>query len=97
MGLLERRQAYCKTICKAWCCKFLVFEKDYVDQDDKLFFSLRGVFIEKDTNKLIVPLRCKWLTNHNICKMYMNRPKSCIAYECEKLKAQGAILNYETS
>lgn len=84
MELERKRRDYCKNVCKAWCCKYLVFEQDKIT--DVLLFSLRGIKIDPNNGKLIIAMRCKWLNNHNQCRMYLYRPKDCVAYECEELK-----------
>lgn len=90
MNIEERKNNYCTNICKAWCCRNIVVTFDSFTgnlQDDDLFFSLRGCKLNKLTNDLIVPLKCRWLTNHNKCKMYPYRPQGCREYECDKLKS----------
>jgi Fe-S-cluster containining protein len=65
-------------------------------EDDPLFFALRGIKIDPDDrSKLIVPLRCHWLTEHNKCKIYARRPKSCSCYQCDNLKEMDRLFKYE--
>lgn len=59
-------------------------EKDEYDLDK--FFELRGIKYDKNTRQMILPIKCKWVTNQNKCKLYSWRPYSCRAYECENLK-----------
>lgn len=80
---------YCRNVCKAWCCRFLKFdwEPNFKDGgNDDLFFSLRNIVLDKTNNELIIPCRCRWLTNHNTCRIYPHRPKSCKEFDCKKLK-----------
>ena len=83
--------------CGAMCCRFIVVEwKPFTGlEDDALFFSLRGIKLDKENMQLLIPCRCKWLSEHNRCRMYAYRPKSCIAYKCEYLKTESLITNHE--
>ena len=83
----NKKSTYCSNVCHAWCCRYIVC--DFVPtiddaQDDELFFSLRG--IKRENGKIYIPIRCRWLTNHDKCKLYTFRPKSCRAYQCEDIK-----------
>jgi Fe-S-cluster containining protein len=85
--MLEDKKAhYCSVICKAWCCRYLVCDYTPFDNSgvDELFLSVRHMQLKE--NKVIIPSYCKWLNNHNKCKLYTMRPKSCMVYECEDLK-----------
>ena len=84
LSLIARKSIFCSEVCKAWCCRYLVIEKDKIDNDDTKFFKLRNIKIEG--NKLYVPCRCNWLTKRNQCKLYPWRPLACTNYECEELK-----------
>ncbi len=87
MNLNQKKAAFCSINCKAWCCRFIIcdFQPFKGLENDNLFLSLRNMKITPD-NKLIIPNRCNWLDNHNKCKIYTCRPKSCVTYECEDLK-----------
>jgi hypothetical protein len=95
MPTLTKQQAYCKDICNAWCCKHIVFEKEVFTQDDKLFYALRGMMVDPDNGKLILPNRCRWINNHNMCVMYERRPESCKVFQCDKLKDFFPFDNHE--
>jgi Fe-S-cluster containining protein len=87
ISLKAKRQVYCSQICRAWCCKNLVFKCDSIDPDIEKFFQLRDVVYNKETKDLSVPNKCKWLTSHNKCRLYSWRPYSCRVYECDKIKS----------
>ena len=86
-----RKALYCISVCHAWCCKNLVIDWD-VDSikgfgDDDKFLTLRGCTIDKVNKKIIIPVKCQWLTKRNKCKLYEWRPLACKNYECDNLKA----------
>ena len=91
MNKKMREASYCSEVCKAWCCKYLVVDYD-VDEnnkpmDDRRLFTLRGIEVDEKNHKLIIPCRCSWLTKTNKCRLYAWRPKSCMAFRCEKLNS----------
>lgn len=92
MACLQKRQkAHTCNVkkCKAWCCRYVVcdFTPFAGLENDNLFFALRGIKIDVDFRQLLIPCRCRWLNEHNRCKYYAQRPKSCVVYQCEELKA----------
>lgn len=96
MDKTKIKSAYCRK-CGAWCCRWLVVDwQPYTGlENEELFFALRGIKLDKENKKLLIPLRCRWLTEHNSCRIYARRPKSCSTYECDKLKAIGSLLKHE--
>ena len=64
-----------------------------LDKDIDKFFLLRGINYDKDKHQITVPCKCKWVDNHNKCRLYAWRPDSCRAYECDKLKSMVADSN----
>jgi Fe-S-cluster containining protein len=87
ISLKAKKQIYCSQICKAWCCKNLITYYSSDDPEIDTFFKLHGIDYNPETKQMIIPLKCKWLTNQNKCKLYAWRPYSCRAYECDKVKA----------
>lgn len=86
MSLKARKAIYCSTICRAWCCRNLILYYDSEEKDIEQFLKLRNIEYDPLTKSMIAPLKCKWVTNQNKCKLYSWRPYSCREYECEKLK-----------
>jgi len=89
MDRKTREQTFCRDVCKAWCCKYIVVNFDVNENmkpiEDEQFFRLRGISINLNDSTLIVPCRCKWLTNRNTCKLYPWRPETCKSFRCEQL------------
>jgi len=82
-----QKSLYCSGVCHAWCCRNLIFYfKGIIDKDTEQFFKLRGLVLNHDDGSVIVPIKCKWITNQNKCKLYSWRPESCRVFECQKLK-----------
>jgi hypothetical protein len=63
------------------------FGGDKNEKDLDQFFKQRGIKYEPETGRIEVPIKCKWVTNQNKCKLYHWRPHTCVVYECETLKS----------
>jgi hypothetical protein len=70
--------------CRAWCCRFISVDFITSEQDLKLFLSLRGIQVFSD--EILIPCRCRWLTDKNRCRDYAHRPKDCMVFRCALLK-----------
>jgi Fe-S-cluster containining protein len=71
------------------CCKF--FSIPYVNLTvvAREYLEMHGVGIDRETERLIIPARCKHLTEDNKCNIYGNRPDGCKAAgkrECAEAK-----------
>jgi Fe-S-cluster containining protein len=87
ISLKNKKSLYCSKVCHAWCCRNLITFYDSNDPDIEQFLKLRGISYDNEKKAMVVPLKCKWITNQNKCKLYSWRPYSCREYQCEKLKA----------
>lgn len=64
------------------CCKYIVFlvpHKDRTPDEDK-YYDGRGIrFIRADrtTDHELVPCRCKYLDDNNMCTIWETRPSIC--------------------
>ena len=87
ISLKAKKSVYCETVCRAWCCRNLITYYSENEKDIDTFFKLRGIEYLPETKQMTIPCKCKWLTNHNKCKLYAWRPNSCRVYECDKLKS----------
>jgi len=73
--------------CKAWCCKQIIVATDgEITGDSKKHLEYHGVKVLKD--RLVIPLRCKYLTKNNRCAIYKSksRPEICRTYHCKAIK-----------
>lgn len=87
ISLKAKKQVYCSRVCRAWCCRNLIMFYDGNDPDVEHFFKLRDIEYDKETKMLKIPVKCKWISNNNKCKLYSWRPYSCRVYECDTLKS----------
>lgn len=85
--LKAKKMLYCSQVCHAWCCRNLIVKYDSNDPDDDKFFTLRCITWDKEKKELHIPCKCKWVDNHNKCRLYSWRPNACRVYECDKLKS----------
>jgi len=72
------------------CCKYLTFTIPHKHRtDDEInYFNLRGVRFERinrNVDRMIVPCRCEWLGEDNLCMHFEDRPDVC-RKEKRKLK-----------
>lgn len=74
-----------KLFCKKCgsCCK--VFVVDLVrdpPKDNLIWFKNHGIkVIDK---KLIIPVKCKYQSEHNLCMIQQRKPTMCKNFNCEK-------------
>ena len=64
------------------CCKIIAFEIEHrhYTAEDLRYFEARGIRIERKNRNRdyeIVPYRCKYLTDDNLCSIWETRPDIC--------------------
>ena len=71
------------------CCKVVILHTRYKATEDAiLFFKMRGLRVKPENGYLTIEIdsTCPHLSDQG-CKIYLNRPDSCIAYDCSVANA----------
>lgn len=81
--------------CSAWCCKKFAFKLDTADSkrsgfEDFLRFT-RSATIKVKDEVAVIEIQCEHLKNDK-CDDYVNRPKVCKEFLCNKIKKGDKIM-----
>lgn len=64
------------------CCSvlFFTFNDLYLSEDDKRYYEAHNIKvkrIKRNSYRLEIPQRCKYLTEDNLCSIFEDRPRLC--------------------
>jgi len=102
----EKMRRRCQDRCQARCCRYITVmlpaPKQKADFDELSWFLAHediSVYVESRRWHLEVRSRCKYLTSHNLCRIYESRPEVCRGYEtdsCEYPARPTHALHFDT-
>ena len=67
--------------CTAWCCKQIAVITKIDNPDLVEYLTLHGIGIKDQV--IIIPIKCKLLSDSNKCCRYSDRPKLCKEWTCK--------------
>jgi len=81
-------------LCKASCCKVLVFEITFMNNDIREYYLAHGCTLKRNAGRtwsVYVPMVCPQLGEDNLCKIHDKKPKVCAGFN-EKSGKKGYFI-----
>ena len=95
------RESLCPK-CAGLCCRYVALPietpKTRADFDDiRWYLAHEGfsIFVDEGDWYVNVAARCKYLTDENMCRIYLNRPRICRTYKDDNCDYHGGDYGYD--